>query len=538
MNVAFLHYHLNRGGVTQVIFNQLAALDQQLTHQRGRAAIFFSGRHDAWLEQLNQFRAIDVSFCPLACLDYDWSKAQPRPDLIGGQIIDRLQELGFAPEETVVHSHNHALGLNVSLPGALLWIAERGYPVLFQLHDFAEDFRPYCFQRAVVASKAARKFAQSKGRDAAGKPLASDLPEDFDTSFCYPQGPHLHYAVINSRDYRSLGQAGIPEDRLHLLPNPVAEPQDGFPREAARKRLHSLLDIKPDEQYVLYPVRCIRRKNVGEAVLWAALAPDDTTLGLTLPPENPVCAAAYESWKQLAQSYSLRCHFEVGKEGGLRYPENIAAADLLLTTSLVEGFGMVYLESWLTDHMLTGRDLPEITGDFVQSGLALDCLRPHLPIHLDWLGEREVGDMLLEGYQRVLRDYGLDPHTNGEKLARRIQQRLDEGIVDFGELNEELQATVVERCVMDSASRSQLEELNPEIGSSLRNGSNGSSATIQQNAETVRSGFGLKVGGRRLYDAYQRILSSERTACAQPLSQPGKLLEQYLDADRYRPIAT
>ena len=37
-------------------------------------------------------------------------------------------------------------------------------------------------------------------------------------------------------------------------------------------------------------------------------------------------------------------------------------------TSLAEGFGMVFLESWLAECPLLGRDLPEITRDFVEAG--------------------------------------------------------------------------------------------------------------------------------------------------------------------------
>lgn len=249
MNLVILHYHLNRGGVTQVIFNHLKALDQHLTGERWRVAILFGGRHDAWLEDLQQLESLNVTFCPLAQLDYDWSKALPQPESLGEEIANQLKEIDFDPQETVIHTHNHCLGLNVSLPGALVWLAERGYSVLFQIHDFAEDYRPYCFQRAAMASQAAREVSKRRGCDRHGDPLPSDLPSESDTSFCYPQGPHVHYAVINGRDFQVLQNAGFQSECLHLVPNPVIEHEDRFPRGAARKRLSRVFDVAPNDQY-------------------------------------------------------------------------------------------------------------------------------------------------------------------------------------------------------------------------------------------------------------------------------------------------
>ncbi len=61
-----------------------------------------------------------------------------------------------------------------------------------------------------------------------------------------------HYAVINSRDYRILRQAGLQSEGIHLISNNINPlPYDG--------PSHS----KPP--LILYPIRAIRRKNIGEA---------------------------------------------------------------------------------------------------------------------------------------------------------------------------------------------------------------------------------------------------------------------------------
>ena len=134
--------------------------------------------------------------------------------------------------------------------------------------------------------------------------------------------------------------------------------------EPERRRLSDEFAVSADDRFVLYPVRCIRRKNVGEALLYGKLAPPGTVVGVTLPPLNPVAIPVYARWQQLAAEWELPCRFDVGVAGKLTFAESLAASDLILTTSVAEGFGMVFLESWLASRALVGRDLPEITADF------------------------------------------------------------------------------------------------------------------------------------------------------------------------------
>jgi hypothetical protein len=39
-------------------------------------------------------------------------------------------------------------------------------------------------------------------------------------------------------------------------------------------------------------------------------------------------------------------------------------ADLVITTSVLEGFGFAYLEPWIADRAVIGRSIPMITPDF------------------------------------------------------------------------------------------------------------------------------------------------------------------------------
>ena len=118
MNIAILHYHLNRGGVTQVIANHLRALNAQIADgSRLPVAILFGGRSSGWSDDLaNQLDRIDLTMHSIAELDYD-NFVDGRKDL-ATRVVETLREAGFRPEETVLHIHNHSLGKNSSLPNA------------------------------------------------------------------------------------------------------------------------------------------------------------------------------------------------------------------------------------------------------------------------------------------------------------------------------------------------------------------------------------------------------------------------------------
>jgi glycosyltransferase involved in cell wall biosynthesis len=368
VNIAIVHYHLNRGGVTHVVLNHLRALhalpDQHLPDV---TLLLHGGRREGFPDDLpERLPRIKIREIVIPELDYDEGKpAKPEPLILANRIESALRESGCMAEDTLLHVHNHALGKNVSLPGAVAELADRRFSVLLQIHDFAEDFRPanYLRLQQTLAPKEPTR-----------------LPD-----LLYPQAQHIHYAVLNRRDWSVLREAGVDERRLHLLPNPVPPPEQLSDRSTARRRIAERLGIGSNHRYVLYPVRGIRRKNLGEALLWAASARPETAFGFTLPPLNPIEQPSYALWRDLASELRLPCYFEVGGEVGLSLADNLAACDRMLTTSLAEGFGLIFLESCLSRRPLIGRDLPEITNDFVQRGLTFAGLQPHWPIAaFDW----------------------------------------------------------------------------------------------------------------------------------------------------------
>jgi hypothetical protein len=515
VHLAVLHYHLNRGGVTNVIAGHLRALDATGAPGAGRVALIYGGRREDWpVDLVPALHNLDVSFHAVPELDYDRDD-RPRPEKLAGRLRHLLDGLGLAPATTMLHFHNSSLGKNVSLPGAIRTLAEAGYGTLLQIHDFAEDFRPVEYRRLAATTGAA-----SPGE------LAAAL---------YPQAAHVHYAVLNRRDAGLLLAAGVPDTRLHLLPNPVPEPGPPPPRDAARRKLAETSGIPEDRRLVLYPVRGIRRKNLGEALLWSALAGDGTTVGVTLPPLNPVEQPAYNRWKAFAVELGLPCSFELGSPGRLRLGESLAAADLVLTTSLAEGFGLVFLEPWLAGRGVVGRDLPEITADFVDNGLGLPWLAPRVDLPLGWIDEFAVRADLERQYRRVLTEYDR-PQPETVELREGIDEVLREDRVDFGALGSDFQREVLGLVRRDAGRQNRLLELNPNLRDVLAADTAPDTAPIEQNATRIRRHYSLRRTGERLRVLYRRIAESPRSSWLEPPVDGERILRGFLDFARFRPV--
>jgi hypothetical protein len=546
MKLAIIHYHLNRGGVTRVIENQLLALDTVLEGEPPwDAAVLYSGRRQGWNQDLPaSLKNVRLTLHEVPALDYD---DQGGSAAVGRQLPEALRQIGFTPAESVLHVHNHALGKNVRLPEVLGRLAAAGFALLLQIHDFPEDFRPANYRRlrdafAVRRGSLTPSAARGPVRRAATTQIADDLAAEL-----YPQAPHIHYAVLSGRDHRILRSAGVCASRLHRLPNPVPQIDHLPPTKAslrrpllrsgarppARRRLAKEFGIAEHQRLILYPVRCIRRKNVGESLLYSALAPPETVVGLTLPPLSPAELPIYDAWKRLAAELNLPCRFELGVPGALTLAENLAAADMICTTSLAEGFGMVFLESWLAGRPLLGRDLPEITRDFTEVGIRLDWLHPQLRVPVEWVGIDAFRRTTLQAYRRTLAVY-LQDEPQG--LPRLLEARTADGLVDFADLDETLQQQVLRSVVGSRQNRGRVLQCNEWIGRALSISRDEVAEVVEANARAIRQHFSLIPSGRRLLDLYRQIAASPRTEGPQPLPHGGRIVQEFLDFARFRPI--
>jgi len=517
MQLAILHHHLNRGGVTQVIQNHLRALAHEETSQQPeRVALLYGGRRQDWPDPLfSQPPPFPIELVEIPRLDYDTSPAA-HPQKLAEEIREPLLQRGFSCEQTILHCHNHALGKNASLPGALCRLAQEGFGLLLQIHDFAEDFRPANYRHLA---------------DALSTNNSSRLAEQL-----YPQGTRIHYAVLTERDGALLKRAGIPGERLHRLPNPVADFQNLPPRERARPTVERALNMAAEDRLVVYPVRGIRRKNLGEMLLLSAMEPKKTTYAVTLAPLNRAERVQFDRWQSLAAELTLPCWFDVGGEGKLPYLDILAASDTLLTTSVAEGFGMVFLEAWLAGRPLVGRNLPEITADFLASGVRFPWCYDHLQVPLAWIGEDHFRREILSSYRSVCASYGVEPGSE-RALQRQVDAMTENGMVDFAFLPFTMQVAVIRRARDNPTAARQVLEREPPMdwepsdfdGCRVRE-------ILASNAEAIRQHYSPKTAATQLTAVYRSVAASPQAGEMAPLSTGNSILQYFLNLQRLHPI--
>lgn len=522
MQVVFVHYHLNAGGVTQVIVNQLRALAQLEAKDRPeRVGVLYGGRHEGWPPKLwddiqsGSLVPFDEVLMPLASLDY-----APLPTLreeqLAAEVMATLTENDFAPDDTLLHVHNHSLGKNMSWPGAVKLLAERGYRLLLEIHDFAEDFRPANYRHLAVAW----------GTDNPAKIAARQ----------YPTAAGIHYATLTSRDRELLSTAGISSDRLHTLPNPVAEFPELKSQDEVGASVRKELGIPESSRLVVYPVRGIRRKNLGEMLLHAAISPDDTWHALTLAPENPLEIPSYERWQALSEDLELRCLWNTCGGGTSQFLNVLAASDVMITTSVAEGFGMVFLEAPLAGKPLVGRDLCGITRDFKSHGIQFPGLYESLQIPLDLVDQRSsLAEVMQIAYQWACETYAV-PTAEQSKVNATIDQLMADKSIDFALLPSRFQEQVIRAATKDPTGfRERLFAANPELEAQLSAESQ-AAQPIRANAAVVRERYSLQAIGSLLGETYSGLMAEPQPSDLRAAPDGAKILEHFLNVDRVHAI--
>lgn len=425
MNLDILHYHLQPGGVTRIIQSQVKALE-------GAASVDGMKLLVGSVPQAGAFLSTEVIVEPsLEYLPESWTAGKYRSE--AAHIPEILSS--HIDEADVVHAHNPTLGKNPLLTYALSEMVRRGQRLFYHCHDFAEE-RP---DRIGFLS---RVLGEYLGCDPA--------------SAMYPDSPSCLFGVLNSRDLGFLRSRGIPKNRVYLLPNPVwfsPEELSLNPRECRRK-ICSRFALPPEREIMLYPVRAIRRKNIGELILLSRLFAGRSSWLITMAPRNPAEQEEYGRWKAFAERIRAPVVFEAGAR--LPFPVLMRGADRIVTTSRREGFGMSYLESWLFGKPVAGRNIPYVTRDFIEEGLVLDRLYNRLPMGSP---EEDFGDLEpSEQRKRILRLEDLGSRVPG--FAAEIEE------VFFGDI---------------------------------------SPVTVSHNRKIVRERYGLEGYGSRLDRIYQRM---------------------------------
>ena len=198
----------------------------------------------------------------------------------------------------------------------------------------------------------------------------------------------------------------------------------------------------------------------------------------------------------------------------------VAQAEASVTTSIAEGFGLAFLEPWTMNRSVCGRDLPEITDMFRRDGIELPWMYDRLEVPLELLDTEKFKAKTKNAQGNLLDAYAWDESRPFPDLFTRWTRH---GRVDFGKLDEELQAEVIKKLVAEP-------ELFAAITpSALPHPAEGESIT-RHNREAIEQHYSLETYWRRLSAIYSGIGECKEV-------EPGSLdaqiiLENFLSPSR------
>jgi len=454
------HYHLLPGGVTSVIRDGIKAAGSCLKSLSGITLI--AGREENFSHVITEIEKyfklsntnLHVNFTLIEEMDYIYPGIRTGRDFIIPEFAEKARDLaekliskfgirsrGLSP---VWWIHNYHLGKNPVFTEALLIIAQK-YPeqrIILQIHDFPESGR---FENL--------KF------------LKANI-----THPLYPVSESIRYAVINKRDLKILTLSGIPAQNVFLLENPVeifkgkATPKE---KQTIRNKIfrryghRDSLNIST-EKIALYPVRTIRRKNVLEAASLICLVNRETQLFVTLPGVSKHEKAYSNTVKTLYSQGYIPGTWGIGTELdsiGISFNDMMSAGDIILSSSVQEGFGFLFIQAIMWGMPLFARRIEVLTG-------IEELFRDHPHFFYDkflCLQEKKDRKLLLEEYdKKLMRINHLLPDISIEKAEAELKMELQTEAVDFSLLNVPLQIETLKKLKTEEYS-DKIKKVNREI---------------------------------------------------------------------------
>jgi hypothetical protein len=435
MKIVFIHYHLKTGGVTTVLRQQAEVLCGAC-----QCLILAGSLPDA---------DFPIQALEIPELGYTQPNQKPSDPIEVAETILAAIHATFDSDCDVVHIHNPTLAKNKYFLQILAHLQRRDMKLFLQIHDFAED----------------------------GRPLAYSAE---------PYPTNCHYGVLNGRDYTILRRAGLKAQGLHLLPNmvnPVSE-------------IHPKTNIG---DFILYPIRAIRRKNIGEAILLSLFLRHGQKLIITLPPNSPADMLSYRDWKSFVKAHDLEIEFEASLTKEFR--DLVTAADFLITTSITEGFGFSFLEPWMYNKLLWGRKLDHISRDFEKNGIRLDHLYRKLLVPVDWIGQTKLFEHWIACVQRTCEVFNF-PIQKTDMIAA-FERIATDGRIDFGLLDEGFQKQVIERVLDDQNNAKILKQINVFLNQPAKVSQK--NRLIGENKQAILKHYDEESYRKRLLEIYKSV---------------------------------
>lgn len=431
MKIVIVHHHLNPGGVTRIIQSQVSSLRKQFPETE---ILILSGS-SGYPEFFEEFK-IPVEINPNLNYILGGEPAADKLDGLKAGISSYLKEK--ITMDDIVHVHNLNLGKNPALTLSISEMSENGYKIFNHCHDFAEDRKPNMDYLEEIIHGHFGKNTQK---------------------IMYPERPNYLFGTINAFDRERIIESGISPERVIHLPNPVHfEQKSKITKSEAKTSICKTLDLDPQKPIITYPVRVIRRKNIGELILLSTLFEGRANWLVTQPPQNPEEIKHYNAWKKFCNDEKIELGWEAGTS--VDFEELLIATDVCISTSIREGFGMVFLEPWLLGTPVMGRNISYVTKDLMESGVEFPLL-----------------------YDEINVEY-------------------DQGIHDFGTLTPDQQKDLIQKIRHDNSEKKKIRDMNPQLNQLFEVSGN---KLIEKNKSTIKKEYSLQNYASRLHEIYRKL---------------------------------
>jgi glycosyltransferase involved in cell wall biosynthesis len=479
-----MHYHMYPGGVSTLILNTIILLIERGYIKDNITFVLGTEEKSEWFfkklkESIKQKVNIDLKIIPE--INY-WDDSFGEVEQVADKVKELFKQIGS--NGRVLWAQNPTLGKNPAYTLALKKLAQEkpDQKIWMHVHDSAEQ-----------------------GRWPNLDLMYSRLSEPY-----YFDAPGTRWMVINRIDYRAYLEAGMPEEHLFYVPDPLLLPV--HQRKKGKAEIGEVLSgyaakngftFNGDLPWLLFAGRTIRRKNLLETLLIALCAPKKLTFLVTLPADSPDDKPYEEMLFNAIRKYRLGAAgfgiHHVGTDFALN--DLALAADLVISSSVMEGFGLPYLEFPMLGRPVMAKEI-YIMEDFTD-------IRKGLPHHyyqeLLVPVPKNIREIQLARYKKKVETLG--SHFNileskREKVSEFFSSHFAKESVSFSFLSASQQIDFIEN--IDNGKIGQIQQLNKDIFECLDTGFKDQDQDAAKVANTIDSAFGAEVYAKNV----EKMLSS------------------------------
>jgi hypothetical protein len=496
-----VHYHNRPGGVHTVMERYAAAFDRGVGPTRGvnlvcckndlKTGIGFAGAQLLSMPQC-EYRSFADKNAFIATRN-----------LLQRKLLKAVEQSSAMGPLCVV-GHNLTLGKNCALSSAFAEVA-RAFKSAYSdirffsvIHDFAEEGRTDCM----------RAIERLRGL---GIAIGNDL---------YPKTGTIVFVVPLQRNYELLKTSGF---NVALLNNPLTEAafSNNLKNAAAPKTSSAPKCFIPNAPTLLCPSRIIPRKNIFETILLSNIL-----LKANLYVGGPGPSAAHKKLflkiKSLCDRHSLPVIFHEGAHTADEFFQRAFydRVDACISTSISEGFGYAFYESWINGKAIVGRKPLGFSPAF---GIKMPYLYERLPIPVTWAS---VDALARKYYDRSGQFSYVSPQKSFPKFKREFEAVfIKDGTMNFSCLDEQTQLRIIHKLL---GSPSMVMEWEKLCGKELKRIRNSGFAGLQTGHTFIR------LNRARLFkETSDKYFAKDFAHCFFKTRQKGVYQNRYKEIGRY-----